>query len=304
MNSILNKDVSYYDTVSSQKPKTEDLYDLLTGEKYKERVERVRQIKASGDDAGYKEAKRELPCYTVSGIFYGSGDGTLSLHSGLICIDIDKKDNPQLEDFDDMKAITSALPYVAYCGHSVSGEGYFIVIPIRDTRRHVAHFLSLEKAFARCGIKIDTQCKNVGRKRFVSYDAAPYIDPEAEVYTRAVKSQHNKQATAKKKYTIPDAATHERVKAIVDFIEETGTDITEGRNNWIMCGAALANGYREDGREMFHAISRHNPDYTVEETDRVFDDCLRNGHAPLPSLIRHAKACGIKAAMDFKDIQV
>ena len=97
----------------------------------------------------YKKAKMKLPLYTVSGLFDGSNDASIIKHSGLICIDIDKKDNPELEDFDDMKELISAVPCVAYCGLSVSAQGYFCIIPI------YSHPIRL-KVMRPCGVIVDT----------------------------------------------------------------------------------------------------------------------------------------------------
>lgn len=93
---------------------------------------KVREIKRTKGERAYKEAKQNLPTYAVSGLFTGATAGTLKQHSGLICIDIDKKDNPDLTNFDRIKELIREIPYVAYCGHSVGGDGYFAIIPISN----------------------------------------------------------------------------------------------------------------------------------------------------------------------------
>jgi len=79
---------------------------------------------------GNRSIKESLPCYTVSVIF--SDRKNIISHSGIVCIDIDEKDNTK-ENFSEIKKIIPQVPYVAYCGLSCGGKGYFVLISIKYT---------------------------------------------------------------------------------------------------------------------------------------------------------------------------
>ena len=108
----------------------------------------------------------------------------LIAHSGLICIDIDEKDNPDVAEFDRLNELIRIIPYVVYCGHSIGGKGYFVIIPIASPEKHKEHFEALRQDFARCGITIDKSGKDVTRLRIYSYDNTAYINPSAATYER------------------------------------------------------------------------------------------------------------------------
>lgn len=126
--------------------------------------------------------KTRLPAFTPSGLFRGGAANTLLKLTGLICIDIDRKDNLQVEGYDRLKDQLGRLPYVAFCGRSAGGEGYYAIVPIAQPNKLLLHFRSLQTEFSAMGITIDPSCCDVSRKRFVSYDPEPYINQEAEIY--------------------------------------------------------------------------------------------------------------------------
>ncbi len=67
------------------------------------------------------------------------------------------------------------------------------------------------------------------------------------------------------------------IELITRRIEATHTDITAGYSNWRDLGFALADALGENGRSIYHRISRFNGSYTSEECDRQYDRCL-NAH--------------------------
>lgn len=301
MNDILDKDVSFFLTVISAKPKTGNLHQFLTGSTYRNRVKQVRDIQ---DEAMQKEAKSKLPLYTVSGIFSGNTDKSLIRHSGLICIDIDPKDNPDLENFDQMKELIKAVPFVAYCGLSVRGKGYFAIIPISNPECHREHFKSLEMDFARCGIKIDPSGVNVSRKRIVSFDNSPYINLNATTYERIYRKPSADRDTKNTEKTYSDEElrqVEEDVKQVIGAIEITEKDITGDYLQWFKIGCALAHTFGEDGREMFHRVSRFGNTYDQDCADLKYTECLKTGRVNIGTFFYYAKLSGVEAAADFAE---
>jgi len=283
-----NPKVSLFESYKQKLPIGQvNLFDWVCSNKYKEAANRIRSLSEKSEQRQYKA---ELPCITPSGIFSYCSDKHLDAHSGYICIDIDGgKDNPDITDFEKLKQDLSNIEYNAYCGLSVSGNGVFCLIPIEKPQCHKEHFYALEKYFQEKGIKIDAACKNVSRLRGASYDANPILNPNAVVFTDLVEYSVNKDV----KRTRTECEQEESflkgysnipliMTPILQFIGDNQIDITGNGRQWFSIGCALANEYGEEGRLIFHAVSRfyrnENYYYTKEEADMMYDSCLKNYH--------------------------
>lgn len=64
-------------------------------------------------------------------------------------------------------------------------------------------------------------------------------------------------------------------RATAEQLAARGIDITQGYDNWLQAGFALAY-YGESGRELFHTISNRNAGYDYQECDKQFTACLKN----------------------------
>lgn len=68
-------------------------------------------------------------------------------------------------------------------------------------------------------------------------------------------------------------AALDKIRKVVDKIEELGLDITNDYVHWRMCGLALKK-YGEYGRELFHTLSSVYKDYDLDETNQHFSRML------------------------------
>lgn len=259
------------------------LYDWVTNLEYKDAVQQIRYI---SDKKKQKELKALLPCITPSGIFSYCNDECLDQHSGFICVDIDGGDiNPKLSDWESIKLTLGSLPFIAYCGLSVSGEGVFCFIPIKYPHKHKEHYFALEEFFQKLKITIDSSCKNVSRLRGVSYDPSPIINLDAKAFCKTIEKSVRPQQffyNEKRSQTYGD---HEfqlvpyHMEILIKFVDDNKIDITGDRKQWFSIGCALASEYGEDGRAIFHEFSRHYRNaryhYTREETDMMYDNCIK-----------------------------
>ncbi|MBW9279506.1 BT4734/BF3469 family protein [Bacteroides fragilis] len=273
----------------------------------------INQIRSTTDKETIRQLKSKLPCITMSGTFSERNSGNLVQHSGLICIDIDGKDNLHITDMEDLKRTLSELPHVLYCGLSVGGRGVFCLIPIADPNKHREHFYSLEKDFQEMGIKVDSACKDVTRLRYRSYDPKPVININATVYekladtssvTRMPRKVQNRTTTrvpnnadiqhveesimsiedyflkpmvdvnSNKPIQVMAKNAAQKVKEFVAYIVGHKVDITDLYDDWLDICIIITQTFREDGRELFHSISKFYPNYTPEECDRKYDDIL------------------------------
>ena len=301
MPNLFTAKVSYLQSVESNSGECRTLGELLFSDEWKERVMRVRNAKSEDE---YKAAKKALPCYTASGLFRSPiRASSLAEHSGFICIDIDEKNNPMALNFAQLKEQMKYLPYIAYCGHSVGGKGFFCLIPIKDTSKHTLYFKALQRDFKACGVTIDKGCSDVCRKRIVSYDDTPYVNTAAEVYDFVIPEQ---ESICKRVGSLDDVDIRRKVEELLHTIKSRKTDITASREAWFEVLCALASHFGEDGREYAHEFSQYYEGYSVEETNDKYDDVLRHdGYGyTIASLFYHANKVLNSAEYEFKDMLV
>ena len=269
MKSLFDTKISYYYNVEDNVGTEITLRDFLFCDKYKEQI---RHIRAITDEDLQKSLKKQLPLATISGTFAPTRlAANLVSHSHLLCIDIDKKDNMDVEWFDDLKNEWRNIPQILYAAHSVRGIGWFAIFHIAYPEKHKAQFEALRQDFAHEGLVIDESCKDVSRMRTISYDPEPYVNEDATLYTKVWVEP---KPTFHARYGGGDNDM-ERIERCCREIEERGIDITATYDDWFRVGAALAS-LGERGRSLYHLVSSQNAKYKAAETDKKFDNFLRN----------------------------
>ena len=287
------------------------LGNVLTSDKWRAKVEEMR---AESDPAKRKTLKDALPCFTPSGTFSHVSAAGLIEHSGCISVDIDYKPekgiNNALAGFDLKRAI-SGVPYVAYCGHSCSGAGYVLIIPIADPTKHREYFRALAYHFKRAGLDIDKACKDISRKRFVSWDADPYINTAARPW--AITLPELEQATRRNPGGAIDTSESAAiVEAVIKACNDNECDITKNYDDWAAILADLAIMFGDNGREYAHKISALHPNYSENQTDTKFSDFLKHPEyeGGINNFLRIARkyipdaVSNILAKMDFNVVEL
>lgn len=270
---IFDRPISVYNGVKDVTGIVRTLRVFLNGDRYAQRVQAVR---SEQDDQIRRSLKNSLPAATISGVFHPvRGKDNLVSHSGLLCIDIDGKDNPTVS-LAEMRRVLSSLPYVAYAALSVGGNGMFAIIPIENPDRHVQHFESLRLEFDQeFGIVLDRACKDTSRLRIMSYDPDAYINEDAEVYKWMEVFETEETPAPQPVYVSRSASDDlQRVMACCNEIERRHIDITVGYSEWSTLGMALTE-LGEGGRLPFHIISRQSPQYRYSETERKYQNLMK-----------------------------
>ncbi len=297
---MLNRRISIYESYYSAESRIATLGEFLFDKATRKAVNAIRRIE---DKATRDEAKKKLPAATISGVFDG-GHAAQNLveHSGLMCIDVDSKQNPNINDWEEFKHQLSRIRFVAYIGLSVSGRGIFAIIPIPkcDAAKHKEYFLALEEAFAKCGVVIDPECKDICRLRGASYDDNYYLNPNAATFTKLPKPKPKPKPTAKMtcNYDHSPQTTIGRVESCVSQIVRNQIDMTDdektGYDDWLRLGFALSD-LGEQGRQFFHAVSQFYGNYTYQECDKKFSELLksRNGSITIGTFFDICKDNGI-----------
>ena len=175
-------------------------------------------------------------------------------HSGLICVDIDRQDNLQIDNWDEVKQELSKLPQIAYASLSVSGNGYFVIIPLRYPDYHKGQFEKLKRDFERMGIVIDRACGDVSRMRCLSYDAEPYINANAIPY-----EGYYAEPKPAASYQYSGDEVLDKVAKCCKRIETSGIDITGDYQSWLLSVALWLHWARTEGSSSMRAAVRTRP---------------------------------------------
>lgn len=267
LNATVSAWANYFEAKS---PKPISLMKWLTSSKYALQVEAIRK---AGTKQERDAMKAKLPAITPSGTFSSREEGGLLQHSGLIQIDIDFKENTHIANFSELKEQLARVQHVAYLGLSVSGKGFWGLIPILHPDKHKQHFAALKNDFLALGICLDEKPGNVSSLRGYSWDAEAYFNHNATPYSNLFET--TPEAYKPKTSARFEASTEgEKVEAVLKQIEGRNFDITEGYGNWFSLGCALANEFSETGRDYFHRISQFHRGYNQRETDNQFNRCL------------------------------
>lgn len=230
------------------------------------RVEALRALPYGS--AEFHQAKRQMPCYTPSGVFSVRNSEGLISHSGVLCIEWDK-----VEDVDALKDLLGGLPFVYYAGLSCSGRGVFALVKIAEPTKHREYFRALSEYFGGIGYQVDESGKDVCRLRVASYDAEPIFNPDSEVWNelpRMVAPTYTPRLAT---------ATDERLLlAGVEYITRHGIDITQGRNNWLSIGSCVKSIMGAGGEDVFLALSRYHPKYRENDARKTYHTISGSGY--------------------------
>lgn len=94
---------------------------------------------------------------------------------------------------------------------------------------------------------------------------------------------------------IPTNDQQTDVNQLIELLEASSTDLTSSYEDWRNIGFALADTFGEDGRDMFHRISRFHADYDFNECETQYSNCLKSSGSGvnINTLFYLAKNAGI-----------
>ena len=277
MESILDVEVSCFQSYLGKEPRPVNLLKWLKSNKYADSINELRQCE---NKKRRDELKSKLPAITPSGLFCSSrNQENLARHSGLICIDIDPKGNEGIHNYVHLKEEFFNLKNVAYAGLSASGKGFFLLIPITDPMKHKEHFTALFNDFEKLGVIIDKAPKNVASLRGYSYDPNGLFRHDALPYHKTIDPEHLKKKKVPYCLPHPPSTLEESVRSAIENITLNRIDITQNESDWFELACALANEFGESGRFYFHQLSQFHPDYNPKQTDKKFSYALKKPYS-------------------------
>jgi len=217
----------------------------------------------------YRTGKREkvtLTGLTPSGVFSIRKIKGLLQHSGIICLDIDAKD--QLCKVD-IEAIRND-EYTHAVHTSVSGNGGYAVYVKIVGEKHSEAYLGLEHYyFVNYSIVLDKACKDVSRFRFVSYDPDIFVNEKSKVFKQYLKKKE---------------VDHNNWKPLVvksDFDEmvnqASSMNLFDNYDDYIKLAFSIVSNFGEQGRGYFHALCKSSSKYDSKKADNHYSiACKRN----------------------------
>ncbi len=254
----------------------------------------INKVRAEQDPTKRNELKQNLPCITVSGLFEkGRSKTNLSSHSGFLQVDFDKIANLSLS-FQDLKKDN----YTSVLFTSPSGTGLKVFVKIEPNQNtHLASFEGLEKYYKeKYALTMDKSTKDICRLCYVSSDKKIFVNENAETFYPQ-KIEKKPQETPKS--NVIDFSGQDKYAEVERILDKITFDITSNREDWLKIGFAFAHQFGENGRNLYHKVSRFYPKYTHEETEKQFDNCLRanTGQTKINTFFDIAKNYGVDISL-------
>jgi hypothetical protein len=248
---LLDLPISFFEHAFGKVPtQTTTLRRIVSTSYYRAIIETIRtELNTSKQD----QLKKQLPAISPVALLNHRRQDTsfaqkIRYQWPLLMGDIDKKDNPGL-DMNELKKHLSRLPYLVLCAYSVRGGLWFVVrLPDEQTPETLmAHFRYLQKLFRqKFGIVLDsTKGGNPTHLRFVSYDAAPFLNEQATIMAGSYTPPQSNASPPFRQEHFKKTDDGELLNRLLRIVEGAG----EGqRHERLLKAAIVAGGYIGAGR--------------------------------------------------------
>ena len=179
--------VSEFPGVRSKTSRTitiREFVDTVRSYRYRQQVLEYRRLKAlPGHEAEAQAIKENMPCIVPAGVcLNGHAVKDLSVHSRLLCVDLDHTDRRTQEVF----GLACSLPFTYASIISISGEGIKMLVRVRteDVRQDYARLYAAvgNAVSAHVGHPYDEKCKILTQPCFYSYHPEAYYNAEAVAF--------------------------------------------------------------------------------------------------------------------------
>lgn len=227
-------------------------------------------------DTRKRELKNTLQGYTPAGLMTERKKEAVISRTGIISIDFD-----DLEQYDikEVKQAIGALPFVGYCGLSVSGRGLFALVLIAEPERQKEYAEHLFEVFNHYGIPPDTtKGRNVNDLRYVSYDSNPVIRDYPEPLRIAIRAKKKPEATRPAKAYQSDEM--KKAKAVNNAVSNINNAQIGQRFEIVRHWSYALGGFGDTGLlEIIKDAIRITPAFIGQETKYLkhADECFAAG---------------------------
>lgn len=221
--------VSEFPGVRSKTSRTitiREFVDTVRSDRYRRQVLEYRRLKAlPGHEAEAQAIKENMPCIVPAGVcLNGHAVKDLSVHSRLLCVDLDHTDRRTQEVF----GLACSLPFTYASIISISGEGIKMLVRVRmeDVRQDYARLYAAvgNAVSAHVGHPYDEKCKILTQPCFYSYHPEAYYNAEAVAFEMPE--------------VMPASAIHESASS-ASAASATATSATEKRKMSLSAAEAI-----------------------------------------------------------------
>lgn len=225
--------VSEFPGVRSKTSRTitiREFVDTVRSDRYRRQVLEYRRLKAlPGHEAEAQAIKENMPCIVPAGVcLNGHAVKDLSVHSRLLCVDLDHTDRRTQEVF----GLACSLPFTYASIISISGEGIKMLVRVRmeDVRQDYARLYAAvgNAVSAHVGHPYDEKCKILTQPCFYSYHPEAYYNAEAVAFEMPevvpVSAIHESASSASASSASAASATEKR-KMLLSAAEAIPGDV-------------------------------------------------------------------------------
>lgn len=221
--------VSEFPGVRSKTSRTitiREFVDTVRSDRYRRQVLEYRRLKAlPGHEAEAQAIKENMPCIVPAGVcLNGHAVKDLSVHSGLLCVDLDHTDRRTQEVF----GLACSLPFTYASIISISGEGIKMLVRVRmeDVRQDYARLYAAVGNAVSAHVRhpYDEKCKILTQPCFYSYHPEAYYNAEAVAFEMPE--------------VVPASAIHESASS-ASAASATATSATEKRKMLLSAAEAI-----------------------------------------------------------------
>ena len=280
---------NYMDTESKAIP----LAGWLTSSDYLEEQNHIRTMQHKVDR---DILKAKLPAITPSALLVNRKQGLtdterLIKHTGFMQIDIDYKDNIHLspEYYNNLIEVLSSIDNIAYVGQSISGTGYYGLVPITQPDKMNLHFVKFkELIFKHYNIVLDkTKGSKITDLRGYSYTPNAYFNINAKPFNKL----YTPPAPCKRTYYTNTTSPSDLFELAVSLFNKK-EQLKEGnRNNYLI---KLAHYLNVKGIGLQEAISKAkrfvDKEYNEHKIETMIKHIYNNNtgnHNTRPFQIQH-----------------
>ena len=229
----------------------------------------ILELRSSSNPKRRTILKGKLPAVTLCGIVDNvNNKRQLIQPSGYIGIDIDYKGKDLTTELDRVKKDRHTVA----AWHSSGGKGFWIIFKI-NPKFHEESFRGIVEYLAeKYSLTVDTACGDKPRLCFVSYDPEVKFNHSAKIFLQYPKVKKENQ---KKQSSIPLPVNRlEELKHITLYVVKSKKDITKKYEEWFNTAVLYAEA-GENGRALFHSVSKFHGTYDKGETDQQYNKCLK-----------------------------
>lgn len=278
-----------------------DIVKRIQSTKYQPQTDYLRNLKEKEIDTARQYKVQNFIGVTWSGTFTPTRKkDNLQIHSGLICVDLDKL---SIERLRKLHRQLSADEYTHVLFISPSGNGLKVVVRVEYStpEDHKAFFQQLSDYYRDCyavtATELDASGKNVDRLCFLPCDTNVYYNPGSEVmplaeeYQNLVSQEEISVAQITKPYAPQEAiedTTRQRLVRCIGRLQSAAIDLTDQYEKWVEIGLAFAS-MGDEGRIYFHQVSSLNSAYDYQQCEVKFNELLknRNGRINIGTFFHH-----------------